>query len=192
MVTYGNLKLPQNCMIFNMNPAIECPSAKLGLCKLSKECYARQAERQYPNTLAFRYRQERFFNDMHDYELAGYFMGNIYAKATLKHPVTEIRFSEAGDFEDQTAVNKLTRAFYTVNKKCPDVKIYGYTAREDLCFDDLREVAVVNGSGFMLDNNFKAVMERDVNENLPLCPEDCANCMLCKESDAKTIQTIIR
>ena len=43
----GNAKIGKDTIITNMSPAMKCPSDKLGLCKMSKKCYAKKAEIQY-------------------------------------------------------------------------------------------------------------------------------------------------
>lgn len=44
-----NKKLGRSTIVANLTSAENCPSCKLGFCKLSKICYAKKCERIYPN-----------------------------------------------------------------------------------------------------------------------------------------------
>ena len=53
-IKYGNLKLGDDTIIFNMGPALTCPSKRLNLCPIYNEsllvkakCYAEKAEILY-------------------------------------------------------------------------------------------------------------------------------------------------
>ena len=65
--------------------------------------------------------------------------------------------------------------------------MYGYTARSDLDFSGFPKNTVVNGSGFMLDNNFSIVNEFTAATRFH-CPGDCRICNLCKENSHKLIE----
>ena len=186
MITLGNKKLAKNCMIFNLRPAIECPADKLGLCPHSKDCYAKRDERQYPSTQSFRYRQENFYSAMSVEKIVGFFIGMIYTKDGNKFPITEIRFSEAGDFLNQDEVNKFTDVFTSMKENFPNIRIYGYTARKDLNFANMVKVAVVNGSNAMISNHYKIVDK--IDKSKPYCNGDCTKCNLCKIERGITIQ----
>ena len=62
--TIGNKKLPKTTYILNVGTALDCPSEKLGLCDVAKECYAKKAERIYPQVEPFRQHQRRVFDDV--------------------------------------------------------------------------------------------------------------------------------
>ena len=91
--------------------------------------------------------------------------------------VTAIRFSESGDFKNQDAVNKLSNAFKMIKEVYPNIAIYGYTARRDLSFTELKKYATVQGSGFIVSNSFKAV--ETIDNSKPKCAMDCKKCNLC-------------
>jgi hypothetical protein len=48
LFSFGNLKQDGGTAIFNFCPSADCPSEKLGLCKLPGKCYAKKAERIFP------------------------------------------------------------------------------------------------------------------------------------------------
>ena len=172
--TLGNSKLPKTTAIFNMGTATGCPSRTLGLCQCPDKCYAMKAERQYKDTLAFRERQAGVFGFMSAKQIAD----AIIAGSTKKCPIKQFRFSESGDFRDQAAVNKMT-AICAILKEAK-IKCYGYTARKDLKFNKLMEVANVQGSGFMVSNNFKFIPKGGSTEGCDkVCKGDCTKCSLC-------------
>ena len=47
LLSNGNSKIGNDTMILNMGSAMNCPSKKLGLCKLGSKCYALKAEKLY-------------------------------------------------------------------------------------------------------------------------------------------------
>ena len=63
--TLGNSKLDKSTIIFNLTPAPQCISKKLGLCQLqnTNKYYALKAEKQYKNTANFRLRQKQYWTD---------------------------------------------------------------------------------------------------------------------------------
>ena len=188
MVTFGNNKLHDSVMICNFTSAVDCPSDKLGLCQCSKHCYAKRIEGFRPHSLAFHYRQEKFYASMSAEMIIGYFVGMITDKLNKKYPVKEIRFSEAGDFESQAMVDKMAAVFKGIKEIFPNMVIYGYSARKDLDFTELQKYATVNGSGYMVSNNFKVMKSDTIDYTKPYCGGDCHNCDLCKVSREITIQ----
>jgi len=62
LLSFGNSKVGNDTAIFNMNAAFDCPSEKIGLCKHAKNCYAKKAERIYPQSLPYRRRQENYWD----------------------------------------------------------------------------------------------------------------------------------
>jgi len=188
MVQFGNKKLPKTTMIFNMGSATNCPSKKLGLCKVCNICYAMKAEKQYPDCLPYRNRQEAFYAKHDSIDIAKYFIQAIEWKMNSKYPVDAIRFSEAGDFSNQAMVDKLMVVFSLIKKAFPKIRIYGYTARKDLNFTELMKFATVNGSNKMISNEFKAV-DTFTDGNLH-CQCNCDTCTLCHVAKGRIIEVL--
>ena len=173
-LSFGNSKLPASTAIFNMGTATACPSRQLGMCQCQDKCYAIKAERMYPQTLPFRERQRDAFIFNSPKQIAD----AIIAGGTAKNKIKQFRFSEAGDFVDQKAVKKMTEVCKILKED--KIKCYGYTARKDLNFDALKEVATVQGSGFMVSNNFKFIPKgSDTKGCDKVCKGDCTKCSLC-------------
>ncbi len=168
-----------------------CPSDRLGLCEVSKECYAKTAERMYPDCLPFRERQRKVFDTVSAEDIA---LALLRSSARAKkHKMLNFRFSEAGDFEDQADVEKLTAICGILKEN--GVKCYGYTARTDLDLSGLLKVARVAVSNDLFGwhgrgaNRFKAVPE--FTGKALRCVGDCSLCSLCARLTNKLIEVEI-
>lgn len=170
----GNTKLRDTTAIFNMNSATDCPALKLGLCQCAEKCYAKKSERMYKQVLPFRQRQEKAFATKDEYQIAF----SILAGGTKKTPIKEFRFSEAGDFVDQRAVDKMTAICIILKEN--GITCYGYTTRKDLDLSKLMEVATVQGSGFMANNEFRYIPKGEsIGDCNYTCAGDCRICSAC-------------
>jgi hypothetical protein len=176
----GNKKIGKDTLIFNIGSAKACPSMLKGLCTIcnaGKTCYAFKAERLYKGCLPYRQRQ------------AKYWLGNDSTTITLdiiqaikKHKnIKYIRVNESGDFYTQACVTKLLE----IAGNIPAIRFYTYTARKDLILKHSVDNLTLNGSGFMADNEFKAVKELQATDIK--CAGDCRDCNLCKYKTGKII-----
>ena len=177
--SFGNRKLPKNTAIFNMSPAFDCESDRLNLCSVSAICYAKKAERMYKAVLLYRQRQKIFWLGCTPDEFV-----EAFIEAKKKKAIKYLRLNESGDFITQVCLEKAV-AVSNLLYNDHGIKTYCYTARSDLDFT-VRGRLVVNGSGFMVDNNF---MVQEDNSKLvtPLCPADCKICSMCTKSLGLTI-----
>ena len=184
-MSYGNTKLPKTTAIFNMGAAHDCPSDRLGLCKVSAICYAKKAERMYRQVLPYRRQQAKYWLTCTAEQFAADFRAAISRK---RNKITALRFNESGDFYGKACVAKLRQ----IAEMLPDIKIYMYTARRDLwdagCFVGMPDNVTINGSGFMAHNEFIPVTEFHKG---PKCPADCRKCRKCQVAAGKTIQVKI-
>lgn len=175
LLSFGNTKLPKSTAIFNMGPAHECPSEKLGLCEVADICYAKKAERLYKGCRPYRTRQKDYWLESNPTQFVNEFMDAIRRKRA--NPVKEFRFNESGDFWSQDCVTNLE--IISGELEDNDIVTYGYTARKDLDFQNVK-CAYVNGSGFLakgINNIFTPVDE--FTGNNPKCKGDCVKCNLC-------------
>ena len=178
LFSVGNHKLGKDTLIFNFTSATECPSRRLGLCNHPGICYACRSERQYSTTCKpYRDRQKAWWHKVTARQFAQ--TVDTFVTSRRKIPIRYLRFSEAGDFEDQESVDKFTEAckllwlWHEYN-----LEVYGYTARRDLDFTELMKVASVNGQEFMLTN--KIVVKVPPKNAKHICPGNCRICNYCK------------
>ena len=184
LVSWGNHKIGRDTLTLNICSATDCPSRRLGLCQLCQSgtrCYALKAERQYPAVLPYRRRQEHIWDRLPAAEIASQLSAIVKRKS---RPIRYLRFSEAGDFRTQADVDKMCSAALLL----PDLVVYGYTARRDLDFTRCPDNMVVQGSGFMIHNQFTAVQHPTADR--PICPGNCRLCALCKKRRGLDIQVV--
>lgn len=182
-VSFGNKKLPKSTMIFNMGTAFKCPSDSLGLCQLSKICYAKKAELMYKQVVPYRENQAQIWTNNDKYSMFE------ILKSQLKKTTKQIRINESGDFYTQDCVDKLEFIALKMNEL--GIKVYCYTARKDLNFENCVNL-VVNGSNFTksgISNVFKPV--RNYSDNELNCKGDCKICNLCATITGRIIQVKI-
>lgn len=182
-LSWGNTKLPDTTAILNITTAENCPSRKLGLCALKNpnRCYARKAEIQYGHdTLPHRNFQAKIWDLLTAEQLANLIKEEISRR---KKPTHILRLNECGDFKDQYDVDKAVE----LTKNLPELIVYCYTARKDLDFSK-RGKLIVNGSGFMVDNQFIVVPKIEPQHQV-VCKMDCSICNICIEKKKRTIYT---
>lgn len=182
LVSFGNNKLPKSTMIFNLGAASDCPSAKLGLCKVPGICYAKKAEKIYPSVLPYRQRQAEYWLNNPYYQIIGDF-SDMLAKKRIKP--TKFRLNESGDFYSQNCIEKaekLAEYLFLIHK----IVTYTYSSRSDLDFSKCQYLHV-KGSGHDAGNNGKTVVidkSADIPASFILCPGSCKSCAMCS-SDKK-------
>ena len=104
-VSNGNLKIGKDTLIYNITPAKECESRKLGMCQIPDKCYAMKAERLYKAVLPYRTRQMEYWDSHTALEIAGDFLFELNRKR--KTPIKYVRIGECGDFRNQDDVDKI-------------------------------------------------------------------------------------
>ena len=169
----GNKKLGIDTVIFNITSGTDCPA--VSQCDVLKHCYARADERFRPGCLARRRRQTKFWDSVTPKQFVRAFPVPRY-----------FRFSESGDFRDQTDVDKMAEIAVLLKRE-HGVVTYGYTRRSDLDLSELMANAVVNGHGFDASNRTEIVVkDSDVQVDV-VCPGNCRTCDFCKVADNLTI-----
>lgn len=183
----GNSKIGTNTLIINICGSTHCPSRALGMCELGNHCYAMKSERMFKTVRDYRIRCEVYWDAHTAEEIAADIVAFIKAQATAKRPnlVTHIRFNESGDFRTQADVDKLNRI-----AQCVPVGVYGFTHRRDLDYTTLCSNITINGSSWMIDNEYrvhptKASYAAATNGGLGdgdvvMCANDCTKCDACK------------
>jgi hypothetical protein len=185
LIQYGNKKLPKTTAIFNMGSASDCPSDKLGMCAVSEQCYAKKAERMYPQVLPYRRRQRNKWLKTSGTQLAFELLESFEKKR--KKP-THLRLNEAGDFYSQDCVDKAEEIARKL-KSIAGVQVYVYTARKDLDYSQCKHL-VINGSGFRkegITRSFTAVADVNADKSAFICEQDCNVCSMCSTTEKKNI-----
>jgi len=185
-IQFGNNKIAKSVAIFNMNAASDCPNRESENCQVPWEsCYAGKAERQYPQVLPYRRRQEYLWDCMTADMFAEAFDALVSRK---RNDVTAIRFSEAGDFRNDADIIKVNRIAELV-----DVDVYTYSASDYLNWSHADSFTVNQSNDFREYGNrrFMALPEgTDLPEDTVWCPFDysdksgddrpkCGECRLC-------------
>lgn len=172
-----------------MGTATACPSKALGLCQIpcGKKYYAERAEIQYyKHVLPYRQRQGELWQKTTPF---------IFAQAILainkraRYKIKYLRFNESGDitnYEDLVKVNHIAEIL-----KPYGIRVYIYTARR-IYFGEWSENLTFNGSGFMLDNNYKVLPEREIDKSKFACYGSCGTCKACILGKGITIQSKLR
>ena len=184
--TFGNKKLDRTIATFNFTSASECPSRSLGLCQLEDctRCYAYKDELRSRYALLMHHRQRSFWHSCS----VDTFLSQFFYERGNRH-VFALRFSVAGDVEDQASINKLSDIVLYLNSK--GIHCYTYTARCDLEWNHARRSGlVVNGSGWKASNK---VIVKDkitrIGKRQVVCPGKCGpgKCTLCIDTRNQTI-----
>ena len=200
-LAFGNAKLPKDTVIFNMGSGTDCPSKRLGMCEVINagvKCYAINAEIQYKDVLSYRRRSEvywksvtaeEFCDDLIKLTTGKYFFDKEKLKGQRKtyYVIKQLRLNESGDLDTQEDFTKAVKVANILWEQY-GMRTYMYTARKDLNLKNFGHLNV-NGSGFMVTNNYRAVpavpfpLKADERE----CKCDCKRCNLCAVAKGKTI-----
>lgn len=179
-LSFGNTKLPKTTMIFNMGAAEDCPSKKLGLCKVPVKCYALKAEQQYPKCLDYRRRQQEYWLKTDVDQI----IADLYVLLERKKTIpTLLRFNEAGDFHSQDCVDKLSDVAMFLKFQF-DIETYGYSARSDLDFSKAAFLVKASNKPLGNGNNGCTVVVPKggrVPAGFVVCPGSCKSCTICSE-----------
>lgn len=208
LLSFGNTKLPKTTAIFNMGPAMHCPSRKLGLCELGNKCYALKAEKFRPQVLPYRTRQSNYWYLCSAEQFADEFT-EIYNRKRIKP--TLLRFNESGDFWTQDCYYKANK-IAKILKERHGIVSYCYTHRTDLVYHNFNQSLQVLKSGFnhndylaakyvavkniepirqeieTFDHNRRAKLPQDMKY---ICKGSCKTCSLCSVLKSGTIYTQI-
>lgn len=171
--------------------ATDCSSQQRGLCPVPLgACYALRAERRFPRVLPYRRRQTDIWDQLSAAEIAEDV--KVLARRRRKIPTKYLRMQESGDFRHHGDLAKMSELADLLKGV---VTVYTYTARRDLFPARTSSNLIINGSGFMVDNNFK-VVNKDQLQVGPKCRGikggGCFGCRLCKTKGKKVIQEVLR
>lgn len=189
MIKKGNAKpLPKFIWIISMESATDCSSRKNGHCEINKNCYALKYE---SNKLMYKTIERR----RKDEQCINYLIKNNYSdkladflikrnNSSKKHKLKYLRWNESGDVKSLDYLLFVEKIALKLFNEIGTISVI-YTHRKDIWeqFEKIRKsehCLIVNGSGFMADNNFKAV-KKFTGENF----ECCSNCVKCFDEKMK-------
>lgn len=189
LISFGNRKMPKNVAIFNMAAAFDCPSEKWGMCQIPDKCYAKKAERLYPEVLPYRRRQAAYWLRVSPERFACEFIATVSVKKTK---VDFLRFNESGDFHSQACLDK-AEAIAKILKSV-GIVTHLFTCRDDLDFSRVENI-VISGSNCIIHNGFYAVKDAGAHVaqavaagyNAAICPKNCSKCGMCHKAEKKMI-----
>lgn len=197
-VTFGNLKLPETTMIVNMGTWFNCPGRKEGFCEICVECYDKHPEVMYKSRTIGRLEQEIFWRASTAEEFAKALLNQIEIKnnSTRKYKVKQIRWNEVGELRDQKDYDKLIEVTQIIGEKT-GLHSYIYTHNKELDFYDKedRPYLTVNGSNFMVDNEYRVVPKDTrhlIKEPHFNCDCDCRLCNACAKANKLIIVEELR
>ena len=191
LMSNGNKKIGKDTLIFNIGTATNCLNRKLGICTI-KNCYALKAEKQYPQVLPYRERQEKYFKNTSYIDILFNLKDILSSK---RKPIKYIRINESGDFKSQKEIDKIYKMaehfkeivfyFYTksfsyldFNKNKPkNVRvIYSYNN-----YFEYIQYKEVKQKAFIFINKIMDIKEIQKNiKGSVICKGNCRTCNYCK------------
>ena len=178
-ITFGNKKLPKTIAIYNTGCWFLCPGRLEGYCELAESCYAKCRE-VMGNVIPSRLNNYYFWKANSAETIAMFIIYSIKTEQMKGNKINLLRFNEVGEIEDQQELEKMVKISNIVYLKT-GVQSYIYTHNRNLNFNIPRPNLIINGSGFMVDNQFTVVKPEDYKEyvnknNCVECPQNCEYC----------------
>lgn len=172
----GNHKLPKTTWIINLGTSGLCPGRALGTCKCCGVCYAHKAETQYKEgTIAYRLLQTIRWRKLSAEQIAEQLLKKH--RRAKEHKMKALRFNESGDVFDESDILKMSKIADILSEE--GIVVYTYSSRKDLDWSKKSSNLVVNGSGWMCDNQFQ-IVEKHTDDMEYQCHGDCDTCDYCK------------
>lgn len=179
-LSYGNTKTGKGILIWNLLAIVTCIGSTA---ECRNKCYARKAERLYPNVLPSR-TENKIEADSNE------FVNNMIftiQKASKRKGFTGLfRIHESGDFYNQQYLD----AWKSIAKAFPDIKFLAFTKSWQLdlqankpnnlniVYSEFADTKVFK-ENMPLAIAKKGVQPSDLNKKRFLCPGSCATCSLC-------------
>lgn len=181
-VAFGNKKVPDTTMIANTTSWFLCPGRLHEFCELREKCYDKY--REVMGSVCKSRLNHDFWWRLNDAEeIANFYIISIIAenmKRDDSDKVNLVRFQEVGELRWQGDLIKMRDVSNLIYDEL-GINSYTYTHNQKLNFNIDRPHLTINGSGFMVDNQFTVIppskFERYVEEHDCFeCPQKCELC----------------
>ena len=178
-IAFGNKKLPKTTAIYNIGTWFLCEGRLKGFCELHEVCYAKCREIM-GNTIKSRLNNYYFWKTNDARTIASFIVYSIKAESMKGDKINLLRFNEVGEFENQEDLVKM-RDISNIVYEQTGVKSYTYTHNRDLDFNIDRPHLTINGSGFIIDNQFTVISPSEYKEYIEShnCFECLQKCEMC-------------
>lgn len=179
-IAFGNKKLPKTTAIYNIGTWFLCEGRLKGFCELHEVCYAKVREIM-GSVIKSRLNNYYFWKTNDAKTIAMFISYSIQSKQfSEENKINLLRFNEVGEFENQEDLEKMVEISNIVYEQT-GVNSYTYTHNRELDFNIDRPHLTINGSGFMIDNQFTVVKPSEYkryveNHNCFECPQKCEMC----------------
>lgn len=181
-IAFGNFKLPESTAIVNLGTWFNCSGRTEGFCDICVECYDKCKEVMFKRIIKARLEQELFFRHYSAEVIADKIVREIKVQNAKKSKpiVDKVRFSEVGEMRNQEDLEKIVKISNIIYDEL-NIKSYIYTHNKYLNFDIKRPNLTINGSNFMVDNEYRVIKKGEkVKEDHFDCACDCkSGCDVC-------------
>lgn len=183
-IAFGNKKVPNTTAIANTTSWFLCPGRLKGFCELHEVCYDKCRE-VMGSVCKSRLNHDLWWRLNDSHTIARFYIysievENMKREAGGEPKVDLFRFQEVGDFRTQADLTKMIEVSNCLYDAL-GIESYTYTHNRNLFYSVKRPHLTINGSGFMIDNQFTVVppseYERYIEEHdcYP-CPQKCKLC----------------
>lgn len=189
-IIFGNAKLPKTTCIVNLGTWFNCPGRKEGWCEICKECYDKQIEVRFKDRTIDRLEHEIYWRRVDAFIFAKVLINRIRKQNKKnRNKINLIRWAEVGDIRNQEDLEKIIKVSNIVYNAL-GIKSYIYTHNKNLNFNIERPHLTINGSGFMVDNEYRVVKDKEKEfnnlsdlSNKRECICDCTQCSYCSNKN---------
>lgn len=180
-IAFGNAKLPKTTAIVNLGSWFNCSGRREGFCEICTDCYDKSREVMFKKVLKARLEQEIYFRSNDAKTIANNIISEIkvFNMKNEEH-CKQVRWSEVGEMRCQTDLEKVNEVSNIIYNEL-GIKSYIYTHNKYLDFDIDRPNLTINGSGFMVDNEYRILQKGEkCNEKHYDCLCNCKDgCNVC-------------
>ena len=182
-IAFGNKKVPDTTAIANTTSWFLCPGRLHDFCELKEVCYDKCRE-VMGSVCKSRLNHDLWWRINDANTIAQFYIYSIKAENIKReegNKVNLFRFQEVGDFRNINDLIKMVDVSNIIYEAL-EINSYTYTHNKNLPYNEIdRPHLTINGSGFMVDNQFTVVppseFKRYIEEHdCYECPQKCALC----------------